>query len=93
MKAAVEKRDSAAFGPAYDALTAACNSCHEATNFGFNIVQTPTANPYPNQQFRKGKKRVNPARIPLRICQAATTIRKLGLQLPGRCLSGPEGQA
>jgi hypothetical protein len=56
LKAAVEKKDSAAFGPAFDGLTTACNSCHEATNFGFNIVQTPTANPYPNQQFRKGKK-------------------------------------
>jgi hypothetical protein len=56
LKAAVDKKDSAAFGPAFDALTAACNNCHEATNFGFNIVQTPTSNPYPNQQFRKGKK-------------------------------------
>lgn len=56
LTAAVEKKDSAAFGPAFDALTAACNNCHEATNFGFNIVQTPTSNPYPNQQFRKGKK-------------------------------------
>jgi hypothetical protein len=56
LKAAVEKKDGAVFGPAFDALTAACNNCHEATNFGFNIVQTPTSNPYPNQQFRKGKK-------------------------------------
>jgi hypothetical protein len=56
LKAAVEKKDAAAFGPAFDGLTAACNNCHEATNFGFNIVQTPTSNPYPNQQFRKGKK-------------------------------------
>jgi hypothetical protein len=56
LKAAVEKKDSAAFGPAFDGLTAACNNCHEATNFGFNLVQTPTSNPYPNQQFRKGKK-------------------------------------
>jgi hypothetical protein len=56
LKAAVDRKDSAAFGPAFDGLTTACNSCHEATNFGFNIVQTPTSNPYPNQQFRKGKK-------------------------------------
>lgn len=53
LRAAVEKKDSSAFGPAYDGLTAACNNCHEATNFGFNIVQTPTTNPYPNQQFKK----------------------------------------
>jgi hypothetical protein len=56
LKDAVEKKDSAAFGPAFAALTAACNSCHEATNFSFNIVQIPTSNPYPNQQFRKDKK-------------------------------------
>jgi hypothetical protein len=49
--AAVEKKDSAAFASAYDKLTEACNSCHEATNFGFNVVQRPANNPYPNQVF------------------------------------------
>ncbi|HEX4996802.1 MAG TPA: hypothetical protein VFY29_01165 [Terriglobia bacterium] len=48
---AVEKKDAAAFAKAYDALTAGCNNCHEATNFGFNVVQRPDANPYPNQNF------------------------------------------
>ena len=47
----VEARDRARFGKAYDALTAACNSCHEATNFGFNVVRRPAVNPYPNQSF------------------------------------------
>ena len=51
LRAAVEKKDGAAFVPAYDALTAACNSCHQATNFGFNAVQRPATNPYPNQVF------------------------------------------
>jgi hypothetical protein len=32
-------------------LTAACNNCHVATNFGFNRVQRPASNPYPNQVF------------------------------------------
>jgi hypothetical protein len=51
LRGAVEKKDAAAFAQAYDALTAACNSCHQATNFGFNAVQRPATNPYPNQMF------------------------------------------
>ena len=51
LRRAVEKKDAAAFTEAYDALTAACNSCHQATNFGFNTVQRPATNPFPNQLF------------------------------------------
>jgi hypothetical protein len=51
LRQAIEKRDGAAFTAAYDTLTAQCNNCHQATNFGFNRVQRPTANPYPNQVF------------------------------------------
>ena len=51
LRHAVETRDAAAFTVTYDALTAACNNCHEATNFGFNRVQRPATNPYPNQVF------------------------------------------
>jgi len=56
VRAAVDKKDSVAFGQAYDALTAACNNCHQATNFGFNVVQRPQTNPYPNQVFTPGPK-------------------------------------
>ena len=51
LRQAVERQDAAAFVQAYDTLTAACNGCHEATNFGFNRVQRPGSNPYPNQVF------------------------------------------
>jgi hypothetical protein len=51
LRAAVSKKDPGAFALAYDALTAACNNCHQATNFGFNAVQRPATNPYPNQVF------------------------------------------
>jgi hypothetical protein len=51
LRAAVNKKDSAAFAQTYDALTTACNDCHQATNFGFNRVQRPETNPYPNQVF------------------------------------------
>ena len=48
---AVEKGDREGFVRAYDALTDGCNRCHQATNFGFNVVQRPTSNPYSNQSF------------------------------------------
>ena len=51
VRAAVSHKNSAAFVQAYDALTSACNNCHQATNFGFNRVQRPESNPYPNQVF------------------------------------------
>jgi hypothetical protein len=54
LRAAVANRDPASFAAAYDALTAACNGCHGATGFSFNVVTRPTANPYANQKFRPG---------------------------------------
>jgi cytochrome c' len=56
LRAAVEKKDAAAFESAYDKVTAACNSCHDAMNFGFNKVQRPTENPYSNQVFTPAQK-------------------------------------
>jgi hypothetical protein len=51
LRTVVDKKDSKAFGQAFDAVTKACNDCHQATNFGFNVVQRPASNPYPNQVF------------------------------------------
>jgi len=51
LRQAVASKDSAAFAQQYDALTTGCNNCHQATNFGFNRVQRPQTNPYPNQVF------------------------------------------
>jgi hypothetical protein len=51
LQAAVDKKDATRFEQAYDGLTKACNDCHQATNFGFNVVQRPATNPYPNQAF------------------------------------------
>ncbi len=48
---AIEKQDPVGFVGTYDALTDGCNRCHQATNFGFNVVQRPTSNPYSNQVF------------------------------------------
>jgi hypothetical protein len=51
LAAIVVRKDSQAFTEAYDAVTSACNSCHQATNVGFNRLQRPTMNPYPDQVF------------------------------------------
>ena len=51
LRGVIGKADAQAFEPAFDALTRACNDCHRATNFGFNVVQRPTMNPYSNQAF------------------------------------------
>lgn len=56
VQAAVDKKDSRAFEQAYDAFTKACNDCHQATNFSFNLVQRPATNPYPNQVFAPARK-------------------------------------
>jgi hypothetical protein len=56
LRKAVAAKDSAAFSQAFDGLTAACNNCHQATNFGFNAVQRPATNPYPNQVFAPSRR-------------------------------------
>jgi hypothetical protein len=56
LRAAIDKKDSQTFERAYNSLTTACNSCHKATNFAFNAVQTPATNPFPNQVFAAGRR-------------------------------------
>jgi hypothetical protein len=56
LRKAVEAKDRAAFEKAFDGLTAGCNSCHQAANFGFNVVQRPTTVPFTNQLYTKGGK-------------------------------------
>jgi hypothetical protein len=51
LRAAIGKRDKAAFESAFDALTAGCNDCHRTLKFGFNVVRRPTTDAFPNQNF------------------------------------------
>ena len=58
VRRAVESKDREAFVVAYDGMTRACNSCHQATNFGFNVVKRPTdASWFSNQDFEVGGKK------------------------------------
>ena len=48
---AIRHADRDGFRSAYDAVTDGCNRCHQAANFGFNVVQRPEANSFSNQSF------------------------------------------
>jgi hypothetical protein len=41
LKGAVDRKDDAEFGKAYDALSEACNSCHQALNHGTVVIGRP----------------------------------------------------
>jgi hypothetical protein len=56
VEAAIKARDGKVFASAFDKFTAACNSCHEAANRAFIVVQRPTTSPFPNQSFAPRKK-------------------------------------
>ena len=51
MRDAVKAKDQARFDQGFAALTAGCNGCHEASEFGFNKVIRPAGPPMPNQAF------------------------------------------
>lgn len=42
LKVAIDRRDDADFGKAYDELSDACNSCHQALNHGTIVIGRPT---------------------------------------------------
>jgi cytochrome c553 len=48
---AIEAKDSAKFVKAFSKLTAACNSCHEATGFGFIKIRDPRLSPIETSPF------------------------------------------
>lgn len=51
LRSAIDAKDQMGFDQAFDNLTEGCNSCHQASKFGFNVVTRPMANPYSNQVF------------------------------------------
>jgi hypothetical protein len=52
---AIQKKDPKAFAAAYDMLTDGCNSCHQASNHPFTVLQRPKTSPFPNQNFAPPK--------------------------------------
>jgi hypothetical protein len=50
----IAAQDAARFADAFDALTAACNGCHQSAKHGFIVIQRPASLPYSNQSFAPG---------------------------------------
>jgi hypothetical protein len=48
---AIEAKDSAEFAKAFDRFTSACNSCHQATGFGFIAIRSPRLSPMQTSPF------------------------------------------
>ncbi|MGA7328666.1 MAG: hypothetical protein WBX25_30310 [Rhodomicrobium sp.] len=48
---AVKSKDPSRLARDYAALTAACNSCHQAAQVGFIEIITPASSPFGNQKF------------------------------------------
>ena len=51
MTLAVQQQNVVAFKNSFVLLTATCNNCHRATDFGFNVVRIPLTPPFSNQSF------------------------------------------
>lgn len=52
---AIQQKNTAEFKNSYIIFTATCNSCHQATQHGFNVITIPTAPPFSNQNFKLPK--------------------------------------
>lgn len=52
---AIKSADPQAYNIAFRQLTDGCNSCHQATNVGVNMIVVPDASTFPNQDFRAAK--------------------------------------
>ncbi len=48
---AIKAKDPVKFSKSFSKLTAACNSCHEATGFGFIKMRDPTLSPIETSPF------------------------------------------
>ena len=49
---AIHAQDARQFKVAYAALTTACNACHLSQDHAAVVIRVPSANPYPDQDFR-----------------------------------------
>jgi cytochrome c553 len=52
MDKAIKDKNEPSFKKAYEKVTAACNSCHQATGSQFVSVKTPSGADFPDQEFQ-----------------------------------------
>jgi hypothetical protein len=53
---AIKAADSSQFAAAYGQLTAGCNACHRSYDRAVIVIHLPTANAFPDQDFRPTRK-------------------------------------
>jgi hypothetical protein len=56
LESAIAAKNGAAFGKAFQQLTAGCNACHQSIGRGFIVITVPTASPFSNQSFAPPKR-------------------------------------
>jgi hypothetical protein len=56
LKGAIDRRDDVEFGKAYDALSEACNSCHQALNHGTIVIGRPAGASQSDLIFGKARR-------------------------------------
>lgn len=47
----IQQQNSPSFRKNYIILTNTCNSCHQTTGHGFNVIKVPDTSPFPDQDF------------------------------------------
>jgi cytochrome c553 len=52
LDAAIKARNASEFQKAYGTVTAACNTCHQATGNAHTVIKVPSASSFPDQDFR-----------------------------------------
>ena len=52
---AIDKKDPSLFKSSFTTLTNTCNACHQAAQFGFNVVKVPEDQMFSNQDFKPRK--------------------------------------
>jgi hypothetical protein len=52
LKRAIDARSERQFVRAYQQLTTTCNACHKTLNHAAVVIRVPTAESYPDQEFR-----------------------------------------
>lgn len=48
---AIGEKDGTKFRQSFDALTGACNACHQAAHHGYIVIKRPDASSFDNQEF------------------------------------------
>jgi hypothetical protein len=56
LESAIKARDAGRFNAAYQQLTEACDTCHQAADRAVIVIRVPDADMFPDQDFRPAKR-------------------------------------